>query len=86
MSTKTFKIFSENATYRGHSITVIGMYSPPYRGKRDSMGAPVEPNEQEEIEIKSVEFDGINIFDMLNTEQFQEIEEIIWLKWAEERG
>lgn len=78
--------FSELVEYRGQSISVVGTYSPPYHGKRNSMGVPVEPDEQEEIEIKSVEFDGINIFDMLNTEQFQEIEEIIWLKWAEERG
>lgn len=78
--------FSETIKYRGHAITVSGEYLPPYRGKRDSMGVPEEQDEQEEIEIESVHIKGINIFDMLNMEQFREIEELIWLKWAGERG
>ena len=35
----------------GQTITVVGYYSPPYKGARDEYGAPMEPDDDESIEI-----------------------------------
>ena len=35
----------------GQTITVVGYYPPPYKGARDEYGAPMEPDDDESIEI-----------------------------------
>lgn len=56
-------------------VTVQFDYYPPSRGSRDRWGAPLEPDEPENIEITSVWYDGgeqihdLKLTDIMDLEQ-----------------
>jgi hypothetical protein len=77
---------STTITLDGIEFDVDYTYSPPYRGARDSLngvrgaGPPLEPDEDEEVEINYVFHAGEDIYDFLSEETFRRIEEAIFEK------
>jgi hypothetical protein len=60
-------------TYIELECTIDYTISPASRGHRDSYGAPLEPDEPEEIEINSVEINGQDILGYLSGKQITEL-------------
>jgi len=55
-------------------VTVKFDYQPPCKGSRDSMGVPLEPDDEEEVEITSVSDEHGNDIDLTSDEE-SDIEE-----------
>ena len=74
---------STTITLDGIEFEVDYTYYPPYRGARDSLngvagaGAPLEPDEDESIEIEYVRCFGEDFTDFLSTDTFNRLEEAI---------
>ena len=60
----------------GLSLDVDYLYHRAYRGYRDSMGVPEEPDEEAGVEIQSAKIGDAEI--TLTDKQTMEIEEKIW--------
>lgn len=63
-----------NITIEGVKLEVEFDYYPGYRGKRDSMGVPEEPDEGPEVDVTKATVQGVNILDLMSTESLREIE------------
>ena len=63
-----------NITIEGVKLEVEFDYYPGYRGKRDSMGVPEEPDEGPEVDIGRVYIGDSDVTDLLSVESFREIE------------
>ena len=63
-----------NIKIEGISLEVEFDYYPGYRGKRDSMGVPEEPDEGPEVDVTKATVQGVNILDLMSTESLREIE------------
>jgi len=66
-------------------VTVEFDYQPPCRGSRDSMGVPLEPDDEEEIEITAVTDEHGNDIDLTSDEE-SDIEEKCLLNMYDERN
>jgi hypothetical protein len=58
-------------------VEVTYCYIPPYRGARDSLGVPMEPDEPGAIEIERVEYNGIDVTNLLGERGIEEIEALL---------
>lgn len=63
-----------NIKIEGISLEVEFDYYPGYRGKRDSLGVPEEPDEGPEVDVTKATVQGVNILDLMSTESLREIE------------
>lgn len=61
-------------TIEGATLEVEFDYYPGYRGRRDSMGVPEEPDEGPEVDVTKATVQGVNILDLMSTESLREIE------------
>lgn len=62
--------------YRGIELVVTYEIIKPYRGMRDSLGVPMEPDEVGDVDLERVEHRGEDITDLLDG-QFRAIEKVI---------
>lgn len=63
-----------NISIEGVPLDVEIVYYPGYRGKRDSLGVPEEPDEGPEVDIGRVYIGDSDVTDLLSVESFREIE------------
>jgi len=75
--------FCEEIEYNGCKLEVSGQYFPPYRSPRDSWGQAESPDEDACIEIESITYSGIEVFELMITEStMDEIERSVWEVFA----
>jgi len=63
-----------NITINGVPLEVEFDYYPGYRGKRDRLGVPEEPDEGPDVDIGRVYIGDSDVTDLLSVESFREIE------------
>jgi hypothetical protein len=63
-----------NITINEVPLEVEFDYYPGYRGKRDSLGVPEEPDEGPDVDIGRVCIGDSDVTDLLSVESFREIE------------
>ena len=63
-----------NISIEGVPLEVEFDYYPGYRGKRDSLGVPEEPDEGPEVDIGRVYIGDSDVTDLLSVECYREIE------------
>ncbi len=63
-----------NITIEGVKLEVEFDYYPGYRGKRDSMGVPEEPDEGPEIDLTKVMVGDADILGLMSVESMREVE------------
>jgi hypothetical protein len=52
-------------------------YYPGYRGRRDSMGVPQEPDEDPEVDLTAARVGDVDILGLMSMESMREIERIV---------
>lgn len=65
-------------TYLELPLDVNYTYSPPSRGLRGEYGEPLEPDEDESIEINDVLLKGTSIIHLLSVAEMNQLEKDIW--------
>jgi hypothetical protein len=73
-----------NITVHGVKIEVEFEYHRARRGARDSFGVPMEPDDPEDVEIKSVKVGGAEIIALLGMKEIAEIEEAVITQMKED--
>ncbi len=63
-----------NITIEGVKLEVEFDYYPGYRGKRDSLGVPEEPDEGPEIDLTKVMVGDADILGLMSVESMREVE------------
>ena len=63
----------------GMSLDVEFDYTPYFRGSRGEFGEPLEPDDEENVEITKVEHKGVEVTDLLGYQEvFDKILELVW--------
>lgn len=71
--------------YHGTELEVDYKYYKPYRGYRNSMGVPEEPDEPASIEIEGIFKDGADITELCDAAGIlDEIDQLVWEKLCQE--
>ena len=53
-------------------------FEPEERSARDQWGLPREPDIDASVDIREVFYQGLNVSDLFDEEDFYEIEELVW--------
>jgi len=66
--------------YNSANVEVYFTYDGGQVGSTDSLGLKYEPDFDEYIEIDEVVYNGIDIIPVLNDDNLDEIEQLVWAK------
>lgn len=64
-------------TIEGATLEVEFDYYPGYRGRRDSMGVPEEPDEEPEVDLTAARIGDTDILGLMSAESMREIEGLV---------